>query len=453
MKDKTIFECVECGYQSPKYYGKCPQCDNWNSMIEVQESPDEFSNTNKKTQKPIKLNEIDHLTIKRNLSGLKEFDRVLGGGIVPDSSILIGGEPGVGKSTLLLEVSGLLAKNGKKILYYSGEESAAQIKIRADRLKIDSDFISILTMATLENLKKAVQEVKPDFLIIYSIQTLNSKRGSRISGSISSMRFVTSEIIELAKTDNIITFIIGHITKEGQIAGPKTLEHMVDVVLYFQGEFKSDMRILRAEKNRFGPVNELGIFQMTSQGLNSVKDPSQLFLQQSKSYSSGTSIFPVMQGFRPILIEIQALVTETPFTGNPRRVSVGFDAYRMSMLISIIEKKLKLPFYKSDVFINITGGMNIKETAGDLSVLSTLISSYKNLVLPEDIIIIGEVGLTGEIRPVNFIEKRIKEALRQGFKKFILPSFQSNLDHLKKISIFPVKDIYDFYNKIKEIKT
>lgn len=453
MKDKTIFECVECGYQSPKYYGKCPQCDNWNSMIEVQESPDEFSNTNKKTKKPIKLNEIDQLKIKRNLSGLKEFDRVLGGGIVPDSSILIGGEPGVGKSTLLLEISGLLAKNGKKILYYSGEESAAQIKIRADRLKIDSDSISILTMTTLENLKKAVQEVKPDFLIIDSIQTINSKRGSHISGSISSMRFVTSEIIELAKTDNITAFIIGHITKEGQIAGPKTLEHMVDVVLYFQGEFKSDMRILRAEKNRFGPVNELGIFQMTSQGLNSVKDPSQLFLQQSKSYSSGTSIFPVMQGFRPILIEIQALVTETPFTGNPRRVSVGFDAYRMSMLISIIEKKLKLPFYKSDVFINITGGMNIKETAGDLAVLSTLISSYKNMVLPEDIIIIGEVGLTGEIRPVNFIEKRIKEALRQGFKKFILPSFQSNLDHLKKISIFPVKDIYDFYNKIKEIKT
>lgn len=451
MKDKTIFECVECGYQSPKYYGKCPQCDNWNSMIEVQESVDEFSNTNNKIQKPIKLNEIDQLKIKRNLSGLEEFDRVLGGGIVPDSSILIGGEPGVGKSTLLLEVSGLLAKNGKKILYYSGEESAAQIKIRADRLKIDSNFISILTMTTLENLKKAVQEVKPDFLIIDSIQTINSKRGSRIPGSISSMRFVTSEIIELAKTNNITTFIIGHITKEGQIAGPKTLEHMVDVVLYFQGEFKSDMRILRAEKNRFGPVNELGIFQMTSQGLDSVKDPSQVFLQQSKSYSSGTSIFPVMQGFRPILIEIQALVTETPFTGNPRRVSVGFDAYRMSMLISIIEKKLKLPFYKSDVFINITGGMSIKETAGDLAVLSTLISSYKNLVLPEDTIIIGEVGLTGEIRPVNFIEKRIKEALRQGFKKFILPSFQSNLDHLKKISILPVKDIYNFYNKIKKI--
>ena len=451
MKDKTIFECIECGYQSPKYYGKCPQCDNRNSMIEVQESTDEFSNTNNKIQKPIKLNEIDQLKIKRNLSGLEEFDRVLGGGIVPDSSILIGGEPGVGKSTLLLEVSGLLAKNGKKILYYSGEESAAQIKIRADRLKIDSNFISILTMTTLENLKKAVQEVKPDFLIIDTIQTINSKRGSRISGSISSMRFVTSEIIELAKTNNITTFIIGHITKEGQIAGPKTLEHMVDVVLYFQGEFKSDMRILRAEKNRFGPVNELGIFQMTSQGLESVKDPSQVFLQQSKSHSAGTSIFPVMQGFRPILIEIQALVTETPFTGNPRRVSVGFDAYRMSMLISIIEKKLKLPFYKSDVFINITGGMSIKETAGDLAVLSTLISSYKNLVLPEDTIIIGEVGLTGEIRPVNFIEKRIKEALRQGFKKFILPSFQSNLDHLKKIAILPVKDIYNFYNKIKEI--
>ena len=448
MKKKILFECVECGYQSPKFYGKCPQCETWNSMVEVKSVKDNTGRSARQV-KPVILKEIESLDVQRDVTGLEEFDRVLGGGIVPGSIVLIGGEPGVGKSTLVLEVSGALSRKGKKILYYSGEESAVQVKLRANRLGLDSENIFLLTMGTFEDLKDSVEELKPDFLIIDSIQTINSQASPSISGSISSMRYVTSEIIDVAKTNNISVFIIGHITKDGQIAGPKSLEHMVDVVFYFQGELKTDLRILRAEKNRFGSIDEIGIFQMTQKGLTSISDPSLLFLQHRQTSESGISIFPTINGLRSILIEIQVLVTESPFAGNPRRITVGFDPYRMSMLISIIEKKLKLPFYKSDVFVNIAGGMIIKETASDLAIISALISSYKNMVVSKDIIIIGEVGFTGEIRPVTFIENRIKEAVRQGFSKFILPAAQSDIKTIRNISIIPVENLYDFYNKVK----
>jgi DNA repair protein RadA/Sms len=451
MKKQALFECVECGYQSPKFYGKCPQCSTWNSMIEVKPLKDDSGRTTGTRQvKPTALNEIESRDVRRDATGLEEFDRVLGGGIVPGSVILIGGEPGVGKSTLVLEVSGILAGKGEKILYYSGEESGSQIKLRANRLGVDSGQIFLLTMGSLEDLKDSVEDLKPDLLIVDSIQTIGSQKASAISGSISSMRYITSEIIETAKSSNISVFIIGHITKEGQIAGPKTLEHMVDVVFYFQGEVKTDLRILRAEKNRFGSIDEIGIFQMTREGLTSISDPSLLFLQHRQNSESGIAIFPTLNGMRSILIEIQALVTESPFVGNPRRIAVGFDPYRMSMLISIIEKKLKLPYYKSDVFLNITGGMSIRETAADLSVIGALLSSYKNFDMPKDLIIIGEVGLTGEIRPVTFIENRVKEAVRQGFTKFILPASQADLKSINNsISIIPVKNLYDFYDKIK----
>lgn len=448
MKSKTLFECVECGYQSPKFYGKCPQCETWNSMIEVKAVKDKTGNITRQT-KPVTLKEIENLQVQRDVTGLVEFDRVLGGGVVPGSIVLIGGEPGVGKSTLVLKVAGILSKKGKKILYYSGEESALQLKLRANRLGVDSEDIFLLTMGTLEDLKGSVEELRPDFLIIDSIQTINSQKAPSISGSISSMRYVTSEIIDMAKSKNISVFVIGHITKDGQIAGPKSLEHMVDVVFYFHGELKTDLRILRVEKNRFGSIDEIGIFQMTQEGLTSISDPSLLFLQHRQTSESGISIFPTVNGLRSILIEIQALVTESPFVGNPRRITVGFDHYRMSMLISIIEKKLKLPYYKSDVFLNIAGGMNIKETACDLPIISALISSYKNIIVSKEIIIIGEVGLTGEIRPVTFIENRIKEAVRQGFSKFILPAAQSDIKTIANISIIPVENLYDFYNKIK----
>lgn len=338
MKKKILFECVECGFQNPKFYGKCPQCHTWNSMIEVKEVKESISGKTTQAVRPVPLNEITSLEIQREETGLEEFDRVLGGGLVPGCVVLIGGEPGVGKSTLVLEVSGILAEKGKKILYYSGEESAVQIKLRANRLEVDSGEILLQTMGNLEDVKSAAAEVKPDIIIIDSIQTINSQVGQSISGSVSSMRYVTSEIVELAKRNNIAVLLIGHITKDGQIAGPKMLEHMVDAVFYFQGELKTDLRILRAEKNRFGSVDEIGIFQMTAKGLKSITDPSLLFLEHRKSHDSGTSIFPAINGLRAILIEVQALVTESAFVGNPRRICVGFDPYRMSMLISIIEK-------------------------------------------------------------------------------------------------------------------
>jgi DNA repair protein RadA/Sms len=278
-----------------------------------------------------------------------------------------------------------------------------------------------------------------------SIQTLNAKGATRISGSVSAIRYMTARLNDLAVRHHTTVFIIGHITKEGLIAGPKTLEHMVDTVLYFQGELKTDLRILRVEKNRFGPVDEIGIFQMTGQGLTAITDPAALFIQHREILEPGITIFPCMNGKRSILIEIQALVTETPFTGNPRRIAVGFDTYRMSMLISIIEKKLKLPFYKSDVFLNITGGMFVKETAGDLAVLAALVSSYKNRVTPSETIIFGEVGLTGEIRPVSSIEGRIKEGERQGFQNAIVPFQQKEANEIRKINSMAVKNIHDLY--------
>lgn len=413
-------------------------------MIEV-ESPKSDSTVSGPAAKAVRLSEINNLEIERVSSGVEELDRVLGGGIVPDSVVLIGGEPGVGKSTLLLELAGLLSKKGKKILYYSGEESPQQIKIRAMRLGMDSENILLINMTSLEELERVVDDEKPDLLIIDSIQTINSRGGARISGSVSAIRYVTARLNDLAVRNRTTVFIIGHITKEGLIAGPKTLEHMVDTVLYFQGEIKTDLRILRVEKNRFGPVDEIGIFQMTSKGLTAINDPATLFLQHREILEPGITIFPCINGRRSILVEIQALVTETPFTGNPRRIAVGFDNYRMSMLISIIEKKLKLPFYKSDVFLNVTGGMFVKETAGDLAVLAALVSSYKNRVTPTDTMIIGEVGLTGEIRPVASIEGRIKEGERQGFRKVIIPSQQTEVNEFKKINPMAVKNIHDLY--------
>jgi DNA repair protein RadA/Sms len=449
-KSTSQFECIECGFQSPKYYGRCPQCQAWNTMVESESGEAAADEGPALTNLPQKISEIDPREIQRLVTGMDEFDRVLGGGIVTHSVILIGGEPGVGKSTLLLEVSAVLSAQGKKVLYYSGEESAPQIKLRAERLAIHSDNIYLFTIGTLEDLKSHVREIKPDFLIIDSIQTITSKKTAHMSGSVSSLRYVTAEIIEMTKKNGITVFIIGHITKEGQLAGPKTLEHMVDAVLYFQGEMQTDIRLLRAEKNRFGPMNEIGIFQMTEKGLTSVNDPSQILIQNRQSHAPGTAIFPAMNGLRPLLTEIQALVSESPFAGNPRRIAIGFDNYRLSMLISIIEKKLKLPFYKSDVFLNITGGMVIREPAADLAVCSALISSYKNISPRPNSVIMGEVGLTGEIRPIGFLETRLKESIRQGFSTMCLPAGQSQLSNYQDISVISIENIHDLLDFLKK---
>jgi DNA repair protein RadA/Sms len=415
-----------------------------------EENPEAEGSAAPAVSRPQRISDIDPSAVQRLLTGMDEFDRVLGGGIVSHSAILIGGEPGVGKSTLLLEVSALLSQKGKKVLYYSGEESALQIKLRAERLQINSANIILFTSGGLEDLKTHVRELKPDFLIIDSIQTLNAKKTAHISGSVSSLRYVTAEILDLTKKNGITVFLIGHITKEGQLAGPKTLEHMVDAVLYFQGETQTDIRLLRAEKNRFGPMNEIGIFQMSGKGLNSVNDPSQVLIQNRQAHSPGTAIFPVMNGLRPLLTEIQALVSESPFAGNPRRIAIGFDNYRLSMLISIIEKKLKLPFYKSDVFLNITGGMIIREPAADLAVCQALISSCLNVSPRPDTVLMGEVGLTGEIRPISFLETRLKEAIRQGFTSLCLPAGQSRLPNYHDISVISISNIRDLLDFLKK---
>lgn len=409
------------------------------------------SASNEKITDAVRLTEITPGKVSRQITGINEFDRALGGGVVPGSVILIGGEPGVGKSTLLLEVSGSLSEKGN-VLYYSGEESEGQIKSRAERVSINSDRIFLLSLGDLEDLKISIKDLSPEYIIIDSIQTMNSRNTGGLTGSVPKLRQVTSELVDIAKSNNITVFIIGHITKDGQIAGPKTLEHMVDVVLYFQGELQSNLKVLRVEKNRYGSVNELGIFQMSASGLSSVTDPSEVFLQNRDSKEPGTSVVASMKGMRSILIEIQALVTENPFGGNPRRMAIGFDPYRMSMLLSVIEKKLRFPFYKSDVFLNITGGINLRETASDLAVCAALISSYKNIVLPVNIVFLGEVGLTGEIRPVSFIETRIKEAVNHGFKKFIIPESLSE-NKYKGAQLYPVKDLNEFYSVLSSIKS
>ncbi len=444
-KVKTIFECVECGYESVKFFGRCPSCDTWNTMIE--KSKEAKKEKHEIKVQALSLADIGKEEVKRESSGISELDRVLGGGIVKGSAILIGGEPGVGKSTMLLKIAGSLGSSGNQVLYYSGEESATQIKMRSQRLEVSGDNISILSMGCLEDLKATIEVKPPKYLIVDSIQTLNSNRGMQISGSVSALRYVTSELIEICKSRDISLFVVGHITKDGAIAGPKTLEHMVDVVLYFSGEMMTDLRMLRAEKNRFGSVNELGVFQMTAKGLAEVKDPSVIFLQHRSGDESGVAVFPAMQGMRAIMLEIQVLVTESPFTGNPRRTSIGFDHQRLSMLISVIEKKLKLPFYKSDVFLNVTGGFSLKDTAADLPVIAALLSSYKNFSLPNDAVFLGEIGLTGEIRPVSYVDSRLREASKHGFSTLYMPKIQ-NQSVLKK-GVVKVETLFHFFNKLK----
>jgi len=445
MKQDTKFECSECGYQSLKFYGRCPQCQGWNTIVEKEELPE--SSTTGNAAKITRLDDVVPGEIARISSGLPEFDRLLGGGIVSDSVILIGGEPGVGKSTLLLQIAANLASQGHPVLYYSGEESASQIKLRSSRLNICSGDLYLVTGGSIEEMADQVNRLAPKVIIIDSIQTIHSQHSSHNTGSPMALRYLTAEISNLAKSRGITVFIIGHITKEGVLAGPKTLEHMVDVVLYFQGDLKLDVRILRAEKNRFGAANEIGIFSMTENGLNSILDPSRVFIQHRHSHEPGITLFPTANGQRIILIEVQALVAESPLAANPRRIALGFDSYKMAMLISILEKKLKFPFYKSDIFLNITGGLAVRDTAADLAVCASLISSYKNLIIPPESVFIGEIGLTGEIRPVSLLDQRIRESARQGFRKVFVPSSQKSKGD--GIEVVPLETIHDLFIRLK----
>ncbi|QLB51433.1 DNA repair protein RadA [Streptococcus sanguinis] len=449
-KKKTTFVCQNCEYHSPKYLGRCPNCGSWSSFIEEVEAAEvkhaRVSLTGEKTR-PMKLAEVTSIDVNRIKTEMDEFNRVLGGGIVPGSLVLIGGDPGIGKSTLLLQVSTQLSHQGT-VLYVSGEESAEQIKLRAERLgDIDSEFY-LYAETNMQNIRTEIEKIKPDFLIIDSIQTVMSPEISSVQGSVSQVREVTAELMQLAKTNNIATFIVGHMTKEGTLAGPRTLEHMVDTVLYFEGERQHTFRILRAVKNRFGSTNEIGIFEMQSGGLVEVINPSQVFLEERLDGATGSSIVVTMEGTRPILAEVQALVTPTMF-GNAKRTTTGLDFNRASLIMAVLEKRAGLLLQNQDAYLKSAGGVKLDEPAIDLAVAVAIASNYKDLPTNPQECFIGEIGLTGEIRRVNRIEQRINEAAKLGFTKVYAP--KNSLNGLKvpdNIQVIGVTTIGEVLKKV-----
>ncbi|MEI4330604.1 DNA repair protein RadA [Streptococcus suis] len=449
-KKKTTFVCQSCEYHSPKYLGRCPNCGSWSSFVEEVEvaevKNERVSLTGEKTR-PMKLNEVSSIQVARTKTNMEEFNRVLGGGVVPGSLVLIGGDPGIGKSTLLLQVSTQLSTIGT-VLYVSGEESAQQIKLRAERLgDIDSEFY-LYAETNMQSIRTEIEKIKPDFLIIDSIQTIMSPDISSVQGSVSQVREVTNELMQIAKTNNIATFIVGHMTKEGTLAGPRTLEHMVDTVLYFEGERQHTFRILRAVKNRFGSTNEIGIFEMQSQGLVEVLNPSEVFLEERLDGATGSAIVVTMEGTRPILAEVQALVTPTMF-GNAKRTTTGLDFNRASLIMAVLEKRAGLLLQNQDAYLKSAGGVKLDESAIDLAVAVALASSYKDKPTNPQECFIGEIGLTGEIRRVNRIEQRINEAAKLGFTKVYAPKNSlTGIKVPKEITVIGVTTIGEVLQKV-----
>ncbi|MEG3245629.1 DNA repair protein RadA [Streptococcus suis] len=449
-KKKTTFVCQSCEYHSPKYLGRCPNCGSWSSFVEEVEvaevKNERVSLTGEKTR-PMKLNEVSSIQVARTKTNMEEFNRVLGGGVVPGSLVLIGGDPGIGKSTLLLQVSTQLSTIGT-VLYVSGEESAQQIKLRAERLgDIDSEFY-LYAETNMQSIRTEIEKIQPDFLIIDSIQTIMSPDISSVQGSVSQVREVTNELMQIAKTNNIATFIVGHMTKEGTLAGPRTLEHMVDTVLYFEGERQHTFRILRAVKNRFGSTNEIGIFEMQSQGLVEVLNPSEVFLEERLDGATGSAIVVTMEGTRPILAEVQALVTPTMF-GNAKRTTTGLDFNRASLIMAVLEKRAGLLLQNQDAYLKSAGGVKLDEPAIDLAVAVALASSYKDKPTNPQECFIGEIGLTGEIRRVNRIEQRINEAAKLGFTKVYAPKNSlTGIKVPKEITVISVTTIGEVLQKV-----
>lgn len=423
-KAKTQFECQHCGYISSRYLGKCPQCGSWNSMVEekIQDTSDRRSRTTLTGQKmqPTKLANVVPKKEPRVQTQLGELNRVLGGGVVPGSMVLLGGDPGIGKSTLLLQVSQQLAATGGKVLYVSGEESAEQIKMRAQRLGVVDNEFYLYAETDMHDISRAIENLEPDYVIIDSIQTMTQPDISSVAGSVSQVRETTAELLKIAKTNGIAIFIVGHVTKEGSIAGPRMLEHMVDTVLYFEGEQHQSFRILRAVKNRFGSTNEIGIFEMREGGLEEVANPSQVFLEERLAGATGSAIVVAMEGSRPILVEIQALVTPTMF-GNAKRTTTGLDFNRVSLIMAVLEKRAGLLLQNQDAYLKAAGGVKLNEPAIDLAIAVSIASSYKEKGTEATECFIGEIGLTGEIRRVNAIEQRVKEVQKLGFKKVYVP--------------------------------
>ncbi|NNK93465.1 MAG: DNA repair protein RadA [Desulfobacterales bacterium] len=430
QKIKTIFSCQECGYQSGKWLGRCPDCGQWDSFIEDQK-PQRASLSRSDFVKPLSLMQAPDHDSKRAVTGLEELDRVLGGGIVPGSVILIGGDPGIGKSTLILHMLSSLAQSGQQVLYVSGEESAHQIKLRAKRLSALCPELYLATESSVENIIAMSLEMKPRLLAVDSIQTLHSADFPSAPGSVTQVRESAARLLELAKRENIPVALVGHVTKEGTLAGPRILEHMVDTVLYFEGDGSHAFRILRTVKNRFGSTNEIGVFEMKEEGLVQVLNPSEIFLAERPLDVPGSVVLPSMEGSRPILVEVQALVSPTNL-GTARRTAIGADPQRLALLCAVLEKKAGMDLYGNDIFLNIAGGIRIDEPALDLGMICALASSLLEKPVPAQTVVCGEVGLAGEIRAVGNMEMRIKEAERLGFHRFLMP--YSNSERLKKMS-------------------
>ncbi len=419
-KNQTVFVCSNCGNESPKWLGKCPACNSWNTFYEEKIVTSKVSGEKKAVSAEVKkLNSVEIEKYSRYKTGYEELDRVLGGGLVQGSLVLLGGEPGIGKSTLILQICDKIKVNGS-VLYISGEESATQIKMRADRLNINNENILFLGETCIETIENTLESVKPDFIIIDSIQTMYSEQLQAAAGSVSQVREITARIMQMCKRKNITTILIGHVTKDGNIAGPRVLEHMVDTVLYLEGERYFSYRILRGVKNRFGSTNEVGLFEMREEGLCEIENPSEILISERDGNPSGSVIVASLEGTRPMLIEIQALLAPTAF-GMPRRTGIGVDYNRMALLMAVLEKRAGLHISNYDAYINVVSGIKIDEPAVDLGIALAIASNFKNVPLPKDLVVVGEIGLTGEIRSVNSLEKRVKEAEKMGFKTFVMP--------------------------------
>ncbi|HBG7423602.1 TPA: DNA repair protein RadA [Clostridioides difficile] len=448
-KIKTKYVCQSCGYETAKWLGKCPECTKWNTFVEEidqKSTKKEVFIIDKSSSKPVSMNSIESKEEERFTTDINELDRVLGGGIVKGSLVLVGGDPGIGKSTLLIQVSSNVANLGKTVLYITGEESESQIKMRAKRLGINSEKLYIFAENNLSIIESYLESVNPELIILDSIQTVFSPEISSAPGTVSQIKEGTSKFMKISKKMGISTFIVGHVTKEGSLAGPKLLEHMVDTVLYFEGERYNTYRLVRAVKNRFGSTNELGVFEMRDLGLVELDNPSKILISEKPKDVAGSVIISTVEGTRPMLLELQALVSPTSF-GIPKRTSTGVDYNRVGMLLAVLEKRVGLQIQNQDVYINIVGGIKINEPSIDLGIAISVASSFRNIPIDEDIAVTGEVGLTGEVRAVSFIEKRIAECKKLGFKKIVVP--RSNYDVVKEtkgIEIWPVDNLRQAIN-------
>ena len=449
-KSKTIFVCSECGNESSKWLGKCPACNSWNTFYEqkvVETKAGGHKDLNKSENKPQKLNSYEAKETLRTSTGFGELDRVLGGGLVKGSLVLLGGEPGIGKSTLILQICDKIKGEGK-VLYVSGEESAEQIKMRADRLGIHNDDILFLGETDIDVVNQAIIEINPKLVIIDSIQTMYSEEISAAAGSVSQVREITSQVMRVCKSRAITTIIIGHVTKEGNIAGPRVLEHMVDTVLYLEGERYFSYRVLRGVKNRFGSTNEIGMFEMNEEGMCEITNPSDILISEREDNPAGSCIVTSIEGTRAILIELQALTTQSIF-GFPKRTANGTDYNRLALLIAVLEKRAGIMLGSQDIYLNLVGGIRVNEPSIDLGMMMAVVSSFKNVSIPKDMVIIGEVGLTGEVRRINVIDKRLKEAEKLGFKSCIIPeSNKKDLKETYKLDIIGVSNINEAMKKI-----